>query len=353
MLKKQGKVLIIHGGGLIDCSKQVLLRLAQAVMGIYDRVFLGFYSFEALYTKSFWIEYNLSLSYYLSCKRGTYFGTCRDIFMEGERLEKAINLLKDEAISTIIVCGGDGSARQVDEMYKAFEAEGINIIFPIPLTIDGINGGYSLGINQAVKESVRQIENMAATAFETRDNEMFGVLCAEIQGRNRDDITAQVLQKFVIQGKVADRTLEELTLIVVPKNIDTDSEKLYECINSSEKRTLVILTENGKIKISDIKENTSRKVRSVVIGHQSQSNNLTTQDDEYEIEAWVENVVPFIKRDPYGSFCISKRNGSSYSGLIYDRKPINYYAKLNPYQGQIATLPKDLETLVKFFMAGK
>ena len=89
-------------------------------------------------------------------------------------------------------------------MYKAFEEVGINIVFAIPLTIDGINGGISLGIEQATRESVRQIENMAATSLETRDNEAFGVLCAEIQGRNRDDITAETLKHFDSAGKVAE-----------------------------------------------------------------------------------------------------------------------------------------------------
>jgi len=345
---KQGKVLIIHGGGLVDCSKQVLLRIALQLYNIFEDVYLGHFSFEALYNKKFWERYTPYYETTLQAKRGTYFGTCRDIIIEGDKLVRAIKLLKKEGITTIVVCGGDGSARQVHEMYQEFEKVGINIVFAVPLTIDGINGGVSLGIEQARIETVRQIENMAATSLETRDNEKFGVLCAEIQGRNRDDITAETLKYFDVRGKVADRTLDELNLIVVPANIKTVPEKLYKAINSSEKRTLVLLSEGAEIKISDIKANTNRKVRSVVIGHQSQSNNHTTVSDLHIINDWAIHVRYFMEGRRDKSFCIRKE--VRYCGDNYSVESIDYYAKLNPRKNQITELPEELKELICSYM---
>ena len=341
--------LVFHGGGLVDCSKQAILRLAEHLIQIYEKVFIGYYSFEALYTREFWVEYNRRLETTLANARGTCFGTCRDIFIKGEKLQKAIELLKQEGITTIIVLGGDGSSRQISEMYEAFKAAGINIIFAIPLTIDGINGGDSIGLEQAKRESVRQIENMAATSLETRDNEQFGVLCAEIQGRNRDDITAKVLQHFVETGKVADRNLEDLDLYVVPANLATEPEKLYDAINASTKRTAVFFSEGAKTKIADLKANTSRKVRTVIVGHQSQSNNQTNGNDLYLICEWVQNAFNLIKDNQFTSFCI--RRATSNGVVKYERKDIHYYARLNPYKGQVAEISEELENLLKAYMA--
>ncbi len=343
---KNNRAIIIHGGGLVDCSKQVLMRLAEEFSEICNKVFIGYFSFESLYKKEYWDEYNLDLVQKVKNKRGTWFGTCREIFLEGEKLEKAITLLKSEGVNIIVVCGGDGSSRQVAEMHEAFENEGIHIVFPMPLTIDGINGGASIGIEQAVRESIRQIENMAATSLQTKDNEKFGVLCAELQGRNRDDITFETLNAFKNAGRVADFDLSDLFVVVVPTTMETDEEKLFKAINSSENRTLVLLSEGAKIKIADIKKNVSRKIRTLVVGHQSQSNNQTTDVDIDFIDSWIANAMWLIKSHLGKSICIVWDKDDDY----YHAESIDYYASKNPRNGQKCALTDKQEKVLKEYV---
>lgn len=343
----KGNAIIIHGGGLVDPSRFVLMRIANNLdyFKVYEKVFIGKYSFESLYKPEFWTEYNWLLVEKLKTKRGTYFGTSRGIDLTDPILsEKAISCLKERNIKTVIVAGGDGSSRQVAEINNTFEKNGINIIFAVPLTMDGINGGDSIGLRQAVRESVRQIENIASTAFETRDNEKFGVVVVELQGRNRDDVMANVLKSFCKKRSVADCDFSDLFLRVIPANIETDEQKLVDEINSSSKRTLVLISEGAKFRIPELTKKVNRKVRSLVVGHPSQSNGMTTKEDEHEYGLWMDQVCSIIAQHRNKSFCIVK------DGAFY-KSPINYYAKLNPRSGQKAELSAELTELLKFYMA--
>ena len=351
--KDKGNVLVIHGGGLIDASLYVLMRIAFNMKSLFNQVFVGMYSFESFFTPNFIREYNNSLISEVIGKRGTYFGTCRGIDLCDPILfERAIKCLKDKGITTIIVAGGDGSSRQIAETIEAFSSRGINIIFPVPLTIDGINGGISIGITEAVKESVRQIENIVSTSLKTRDNCKFGVVMVELQGRNRDDIMAKVLKKIIKEGRVADFKLSEIMLKVVPANIETDEEKLIDEINNSSEKTLVLVSEGAKEKnanlaIDNLSKKIDRKVRSLVVGHPSQSNNMTSVDSIEFYEQWVDEVCMIIADDQYGSYCIANIDWKYY------KKPIDYYAKLNPRKAQQAELPEKLENLIVKYMSAK
>lgn len=347
-MSSKGNAIVIHGGGLVDPSKFVLMRLAKCLLEkhIYDKVFIGKYSFEALYNPNFWLEYSDSLEEALKDKRGTFFGTCREIDLTRNfRAERAIARLIERNITTVIVAGGDGSSRQVAEINDIFAKNGINIIFAIPLTIDGINGGYSIGIEQAVRESIRQIENIVSTSLETRDDEKFGVVMVELQGRNRDDIIANVLSNLCNQNKVADCMLNDLLIRVIPANLKTDIQELIKQINGSTKRTLVLVSEGAEVKIPELTKEIKRKVRSLVVGHPSQSNGMTTKEDERIYQAIMNTVTSVIYRNPYESYCIM------YDGNFCYKKDIDYYAKLNPREGQKAKLTKELEDLLYKYMA--
>lgn len=337
--------IIIHGGGLVDPSKEVILRLAEELKPVYASIKIGMYSFESLYNPDFILDYNDELVEELKTKRGTFFGTCRDINLSSnEMINKVLANLITERIRTVIVAGGDGSSRQVAEIAGKLEKHGINIIFAVPLTIDGINGGRSIGIDQAVRESVRQIENIAATSLMTRDKEKFGVVTVELQGRNRDDIIASVLRYFWRQGRVADCKLDEMDLWVVPANYPTDKMTLQYRVNCSDKRTLILVSEGAEVKISDLKKTIRRKVRSLVVGHPSQANEQTTKDDMKRYSQWLGDVGILIRENPKNSFCIVNDGVSCY---IED---ITYYATLNPRETQIPNLSKGLVDLMKRFM---
>lgn len=343
-----GNALIFHGGGLVDPSKEVILKVARKIYDseVYDRIYLGRYSFMSLYDTSLWAVYDKTTGNILKDARGTYFGTCRGIDVsKPEIMKKSLMVLQANDISTIIVCGGDGSSRNCAEIAADFEKEGINIIFAVPLTVDGINGGYSIGLDQAVREAVRQIENVAATSLETRDNGEFSVVAVELQGRNRDDILTTVLQYFWRHGIVAECELNDILLRVVPANYETNQNALFEEINTSDKRTLVLVSEGAKIKVSDFQKNTHRKVRTVVVGHAVQSNGMTNIEDMIKYSDWLDDVGRLIGESPYDTFSIVN------DGIARRKEPIYYYAKLNPRDGQKAEISKGLEELMKRYMA--
>lgn len=347
-MSKKGNAIIIHGGGLVDPSKFILMRLAYNLKQnqIYEKIYLGKYSFESLYTPEFLLEYNSELVEALKTKRGCYFGTCRGIDLTDPTLsQKTIECLKAKNVSTVIVAGGDGSSRQVAEIKDTFMKEGINFIFAIPLTVDGINGGDSVGLKQAVRESVRQIENIVSTSLETRDKGIFGVVAVELQGRNRDDIMANVLHAFVKSESIADCHLIDILLRVVPANIETNKDKLMEEINQTSKRTLILISEGADIKIKDLIDESNRKVRSLTVGHSSQSNEMTTAEDEHEYGKWIDRVTSIIAKNPYECFSVVKH------GRYYRKDSIDYYAKLNPRKAQVAEIDESLNKLLKIYMA--
>ena len=342
-------VLIIHGGGLVDPSKEVIRYTARRLLEsqIYGTIYVGMYSFMSLYDPKLWMPYDQELDKKLENVRGTYLGTCRGIDMtEPRRLDFSINVLKSAGIGTVIVCGGDGSSRNCAEIASTFEREGINIIFAVPLTVDGINGGYAIGLDQAAREAERQIENVVATSLETRDNGQFSVVAVELQGRNRDDILAKVLQDFWRKGKIADCDLKEINLKVVPANYETNEAKLMEEINSSTERTLLLVSEGAKLKVNKLQDMvTNRKVRTQVVGHAVQSNGMTTPEDMERYADWLDDVVRLISMYPEDSYCIVN------DGISRWREPIDYYARLNPRDGQKAEISKGLEELLKKYMA--
>lgn len=342
--------IAIHGGGLVDSSKDVISRLMDELheREAYKDMYLGKYSFESLCSGevSFWIKYNSKKMETIRTQRGTALGTCRGIDLTEQKLfERTVDMLNRFGTKTIIVLGGDGSSRQVAEICRNLEKRGINIIFPIPLTIDGINGGLSIGLEQAVRESMRQIENITATSLETRDNGKFGVVMVELQGRNRDDIIANVAREICRQKKVADCNLENLLFRVVPANYETNAEKLISEINGSDERTLVLVSEGANIKIPELTQKINRKVRSLVVGHCSQSNGMTTEEDMQKYSLWISDAASIITEDPKSSYCIVNDGISCY------KEPIDYYAKLNPREGQKAELSKGLKDILMKYMA--
>lgn len=340
--------LVSYGGGLVDCAKQVLMRIAENLSktNLFDKIYIGQYSFESFYTPDFLHEYNDELKDKVEYSRGTIFGTCRDINLANPiLLNKAIHCLKENEIKTIIIAGGDGSSRQVAEISDALKANGINIIFAIPLTVDGINGGASIGITQAKRESIRQIENIVSTSFETRSEGKFGVVIVELQGRNRDDIMVQVLLNFIKRKKIADNNLSDILLRVVPTNIESDKQKFIDEINSSSKKTLILLSEGSEIKMSQLTKEINRKVRTLIVGHPSQSNNMTTEADLMEYNIWLDKISKHIEMNPNNSYCLV-----NYNNEIWET-PIDYYAINNPRENQIPEIDVFSTYWLKVYMS--
>lgn len=344
-----GNCLLFHGGGLCPLSNRYLSTLAQGLKrkAIFEQIYMGFFSFECLLTPEEFIKpWNSCLKEKANNSLGGFYGTSRGIDLTDPKLqEQAIETCKSLGITWIGVAGGDGSCRQVAEISKAFEAEGIHLFIPMPLTIDGIEGGLSLGLFSAVAKSQEVLDDLAATNLQTRDNREFSVLFLEVQGRNRDDILAYLLKQVVDKRSLGGIPLADIDLFVVPANYCYDKDKLIAGVKSTTKRTVVLFSEGAEFPVDDIIKATGRKVRTSKVGYLSQMNQICLSADTYlceeVIKSFILNAIPYMIR------------GRSFS-VRFDRKnidptfePIDYWAKLNPREEQKTTLPKDLEKLLK------
>lgn len=368
--RRKNNVLAIHGGGLVDPSKEVILNVVRELSSkhVYDEIYLGKYSFMSMYDHTLWMRYNRTTELMLKNERGTFFGTCRGIDMTKKFLmDASFHVLNDYQVSTVIVFGGDGSARNCAEISQKFLEKGINIIFAVPLTVDGINGGYSIGLEQAVRVAVRTIEDGASTSLETKDRGNFSVLAVKLQGRNRDDILANVLFKFWQKGSVNRCDLDDINLIVIPANYQTNKDNLKNAINSSTKRTLILVSEGAEIQVEELQSLTKRKVRILDVGHVVQSNNMTTKEDIKSYHPWLKDVADIIASHPFESFSIvhsdektmKKAISDGFSVSRFRKSTVNlytwgtnmeYYAHHNPREGQNAELDECLETVIKIYM---
>lgn len=367
-----GNALLIYGGGLCDCANVFMQLLADRVSSgkCFDKTFIGFFSFEALLKEEFIYEWNDDIRVRSEQSLGGFFGTCRGINLTDPILQsKAIKICKDRNISWIFVGGGDGSARQVAEISEAFEKEGIKFCFTLPLTIDGIEGGASIGMDQAVKISMKCIKYIMNSCLRTRNDGDFSVAIVELQGRNRDNILANVVmqlkeeqRQMVGHGytegidKIIYSNVGTIDIFAVPANYEWSMEKLSKAVNKSSKPTLVLYSEGAKIdgrkvKKSDFKNAFSRKTRDFAVGHLSQVNDQTEFSmDRWDIKTIVGKIYEVISQSLQYNKSFSIVMNSIYNSKI-TTEPIDYFAKRNPKENQHPTLPKADEEALKEYIA--
>lgn len=250
MNKTNSNALLIYGGGLCDSANAVMWMTADKLKQTktFDKVFVARYSFEALLNLSLIQEWGQILCQEAELAHGGFFGTCRDVRLTDPKLrDEAISNLKLKEITWIFVCGGDGSARNCAEMAEDFEKEGIKIGFLLPCTVDGIEGSRSIGIRPAVRASIDIINQLASTCLNTRTKFTAPGLIVELQGRNRDDILANV----IVQTELC--KFEHKTLIyAIPANYKWNLESLVNQVNDSENAqtpVLVLVSEGATNKL--------------------------------------------------------------------------------------------------------
>lgn len=346
-----GNCLLFHGGGLCPDSNAYLSTLAEAIRDteMFEQVFMGFYSFECLLNPDEFIrKWDSHLKAQAILSPGGFYGTDRTVNLakKPELKQQAIHTCKELGITWVITAGGDGSCRQVDEISKAFEAEGIHFVIPMPLTIDGIEGGFSLGLRPAVNKSFEVLNDLSATNLQTRHERKFSVLVLETQGRNRDDILANLLMRLVAEERIGGIPHSEIDLFAIPANYCWDKDKLVEHVNSSTKRTLILKSEGASVSRKELKDLfCERKVRDAKVGYLSQMNTMVDKEEKLAIESCVNLAVHAIES--------GVKSGSSFS-LVMEHEnnvpsiePINYFAIRNPRKGQVATLNGELELLLQ------
>lgn len=347
-----GNCLLFHGGGLCPLSNRYLSKLANDMMnkGIFEQIYMGFFSFESLLNPEEFIKpWNAELKEKSKHSHGGFYGTSRGIDLTNPELqEQAIATCKSLGITWIGVAGGDGSCRQVAEISEAFEAEGIHLFIPMPLTIDGIEGGFSIGLWPAVKKSFEVLDDLAATNLQTRDNREFSVLFLEVQGRNRDDILANLLETVVKKSTLGGIALDDVDLFTVPANYYYNINKLIEMVKDTQRRTVVLYSEGAEFSVDYIIESIGRKARVSKVGYLSQMNRVVDINMRLIYDEVSEKSVEFIEKSVKENKSFALQFDNAYS--LPKIKSIDYWAKLNPREGQKPTLDPELEKLLKKYI---
>lgn len=357
MNKKLGNALLIYGGGLCDPANVVMRQIADQLVEtcFFERVFVGFNSFEAMLNPLLIKEWGQELCQKAEESLGGFFGTCRDVWLTEAKLrEEAIFCMKPMGIKWIFVCGGDGSARNCAEIAEDFEKEGIKIAFLMPCTVDGIEGSRSIGIRPAVRASCKIIEQLASTCLNTRTGFKAPGLVIELQGRNRDDILANVMYKIDKGNIHFDHKYPQI--FVVPANYKWNWEMLAHSVNKQENLqtpVLVLVSEGATDKLIKrfnmktyefLEKQFDRKTHTFEVAHFTQMNGLTNAEDIQEIESMLKMANTPIKT--------AIQDGKPFSISYNDTvtiEDIGYYKKLNPSKNQNPTLKKELEeTLLKY-----
>lgn len=368
--QKYGNALVFYGGGLCDCAAFYMAEFCQRIKAqeLFDNVYVGFYSFRCLTQIGLIEEWTEELYKKSHSVHGGYFGTARKTDLANDLVlqERAIKTCKELNVKWIFLAGGDGSSRQVAEICNVFAENGIHFCFTMPMTIDGIEGGYALGREAAVAATLKQMAEVTSTTLRTLDGNKYPGVVFELQGRNRDDILAQVLYELtcrvsVNSAGIGDFKLCDVDIIAIPANTEWSVENLKKKLHidsnpeSAEilgKPTVIFLSEGASIKKKEVVELAKaegKKLRAYEIGHYSQINNCTSDYDKEIITNIIDYSMRVIKdyiESGYGSFTIVYDDDE---GAMYVQKP-DYFAELNPKEGQIATLPVHLQESIDKYL---
>ena len=365
--------LVIYGGGLCDNAAQFITDTAELLRkkGIFQKVFVGRYSFRCLTEDESLIrEWFESSSKAYSDVLGGFFGTCRetDLASDEQARNRAIARCKSLNIKYIFLGGGDGSARQMAEIADMFQKEGIYFIFTMPLTIDGIEGGTSIGIDSAVKASLARINEVSSTGLRTLDGNKFPALAVKLMGRNRDNILAEVLEIINTKG-LKDFGRDEIDIFAIPANYEWSEENLTKAMTVEDnpnagkligKPALILYSEGAKLNgvqlekndLKQIAKKAGKKLRFYSIGHNSQINNATTTEDKLGIHVVLKTAVDVAVKHIVTQYDMNDEKPFS---LVWNVKDIkvesyDYFAKKNPRVGQKPKLKKKLETTLKKYI---
>ncbi len=347
----KGNCLLIYGGGLADSANYMMRTWADAFVatGKFDKIYVGFNSFAATQNPALIEEWTPELKAEAeSSKTGGFFGTSRNVMMSDPDVQKtAIEVLKSKDIDFVGCMGGDGSSRCSAAIADAFLAEGILWAFLMPATIDGIEGGRSFGLKAAVRTSCYIIEQLVSTCLNTLNVTEAPVLVVEVQGRNRDDILANVLYQMESGNINFGRCKPKV--VAIPANQPTTAEGLFE-LRKVKEPVLILLSEGASVSKSEIKSFLSllngKKVRTFEVAHLSQMNGMTSQTEKQEIN----QAVAMAERKLPSLIDLNMPFAFVYDSDSVILTDINYYAQKNPREGQHPTLDSELEDIVKRYL---
>ena len=365
-MNPKGNALVSYGGGLGEGAAFYIAQLAQALSKrkIFGKVMVGMYSFQSLLIDGLIKDWTPKMYEFTKDVQAGYFGTARDTDLSDPILMKrAISICKQHNISWIFLAGGDGSSRQMSEICDGFAAEGINFCFTMPLTVDGIEGGDSFGLAEAVSASLKRIRNVSSTFLRTLERNCFPGAIIIVQGRNRDDILANVIFELDRCISLGDFPKEEIDIVAIPANMEWSRARLKEILNVDKtsmfelagRPKLVLMSEGASITANEIIDMSNIKFRTEPVGYETQVNGLLSTMTKYHIGKVIEEQVATIEKVLYQSnphpFTLVTRNSMEPGKTLeITVEAPDYFARLNPRKNQIVTLAPELEAALKKYL---
>lgn len=356
-------VAVLFGGGQIPDANIVTAKLIKKLLRRLDVIVYGIHkSFMGLADLECYEKFNFQKADEIERFPGTYLSTCRKVDpSSNEWFGKIMKNLVKKQIKTIFLIGGDGSSRAAKDFLRRAKREGydyLQIVY-IPCTIDGINGSETIGLESAVLESERQANFAMINAFATWNPKFKGprVAVIEMQGRNRNDIAINVMNRLISKGAVGCYSLSKVNLIFVPTGYNWSFTNLLEKINSSNKETAVIISEGAKPiepyweaiegenagrKLENlIKKSGIREVNFQLIGYLSQTNGMTSQKQIELIEEWTSVASSAIDVTKQSIAVVN-------DGEAFKLETIENFAAKNSSEKPVPLTDKEMEALASY-----
>lgn len=227
-MKEIKKIAILTSGGDAP-GMNAALRAIVRTASYYSIKTVGvFNGYEGLINKEFEILETHSVSNIIQ-KGGTILKSARSTgFFEKKYQKQAYNNLVGEEIDALIVIGGDGSFRGLNEFCKNFPIKGIGI----PGTIDNdiVGTDFTIGYDTAINTVVEAVDKIRDTAYS--HNRIFLV---EVMGR---DAGLLALRSGIAVGA---------ELILIPEVVITYDDIFYEFLTNRRmnKQSGIILIAEG------------------------------------------------------------------------------------------------------------
>lgn len=217
---------------------------------------------------------------------GTFIRSSRSKrFFEYQYREEAYNNLKEHGIDRLVILGGDGSFRALDQFYKDFSIPFVGI----PSTIDNDIFGtdYSLGVDTAL--------NMIRGAIDAiRDTSASFKRGCVIETMGRDCGYLALVSAITCGAEVC--IVPEL-----PYNLESLGKKLKSQMRHG-RRYIVCIVAEGTNQTQNIvqwlEDDVGIETRATVLGHTQRGGNPTVHDRLMAIE-FVTNAVDKLLSDTY------------------------------------------------------
>lgn len=255
-------------------------------------------------------------------KGGTVLRSSRSKrFFDKKYREKAYNNLKSNNIDKLVVCGGDGSFRALNQFYADFEISFVGI----PATIDNDIYGtdYCLGVDTALNVIREAIDKLRDTASSFRR-----AFVVEVMGRNCGYL-----------GVVSAITSGAEVCIVPELEYDLDSirKRLTSEIDNGRTYVLAVVAEGAKAStkvVNWLKNDVGIDTRITILGHIQRGGSPSVFDRRigFEFANYAVDKL-FSERDCH---YVTVYNGHSFDFVSIE------YVNSGSYQ-----IPKDLLDMAK------